>query len=57
MTGDILHWVFVTFVVCLPVVKGGVIFSAKKVASKRKNRWKESGAFFLTVVSMVKSDR
>ena len=51
-----MHWVFVTFVVCLSVVKGGVIFSAKKAASKRKNRWKESGAFFLTVVSMLKSD-
>ena len=33
-----MHWVFVTFVVCLPVVKGGVIFSAKKVASKRKKQ-------------------
>ena len=51
-----MHWVFVIFVVCLPVVKGGVIFSAKKAASKRKNRWTEPGAFFLTVVSMLKSD-
>ena len=33
-----MHWVFVTFVDCLPVVKGGVIFSAKKAASKRKKQ-------------------
>ena len=52
-----MHWVFVTFVVCQPVVKGGVIFSVKKAASTRKNRWKESGAFFCNVVLMVKSDR
>ena len=45
-----------TFVICLPVVKGGMIFSTREVALKRKNRWKESGAFFLTIVSMLTSD-
>ena len=31
-----MHWVCVTFVVFLPVVKGGVTFSAKEAPSKRK---------------------
>ena len=31
-----MHWVCVTFVVFLPVVKGGVTFSAKEALSKRK---------------------
>ena len=56
MTGGILHWVCVTFVVCLPVVNGAAMFITKEAALKRKNRWKESGAFFLTVVSMLTSD-
>ena len=33
-----MHWVCVIFVVCLPVVKGGIIFSVKEAASKRKKQ-------------------
>ena len=59
-----MRWVCMTFVDCLPVVKGGVAFSVEEASSK-KNRQTESGAFlpllmcsnFLHFASMLKHDK